>query len=70
MSIRRGQLSLNPQRANGLVGDAWYYEEPGGLGVYLADNANTESRRVMLIPWRSLTATMRRYAQAKAKAKP
>jgi hypothetical protein len=67
--VRTRDLSLDPQPVTCVVvgkkdNDAWYYEEAGGLGLYLDG-----MERIGLIRWRTLTDTMKRYAKAKRPAK-
>lgn len=59
MKNKQKKLSPEPQQ----TGDQgwWYYEENGGILVYVA-----EYRDPFLIPWRKLRASLKRKDAAKA----
>lgn len=52
-------LDCNSHRFKG----GWYYEEPGGLGVYSCEAGGYIGQ----IPWRSIEASLRRKRKAREK---
>lgn len=55
-------LSLEPQRIE--KDHAWYYEEKGGLYVYIGTSGNPIRA---VIPWRKVVKSVERYQAGKAR---
>jgi len=56
-------LQLAPHQGDCTLGEWWWYEEKGGIGIHsdrLIRGFPENTNRVAFIPWRSIRAALRR----------